>query len=145
MQAASIKIIKTPKLNKGYIRYNCAVTFYLSQHQVGFGSGSTMRNILESGNCIMASVSFPGKHVKHITEQGKVMTAGNSTGCLRGKGGARGAAAKLRTEKQQESMRVESGNWTPCSILLRILSHERSEKPKKQLAPITSVLLKNAL
>ncbi|XP_064326326.1 cysteine and tyrosine-rich protein 1 isoform X3 [Phalacrocorax carbo] len=34
------------------------------------------------------------KHVKHITERGKVMTAGNSTGCLRGKGGARGTAAK---------------------------------------------------
>lgn len=42
----------------------------------------------------MASVSFPGKHVKHITERGKVMAAGTSTGCLRGKGGARGAAAK---------------------------------------------------
>jgi len=62
--------------------------------RLGLGFVSTMRNVLGSGNCITASVSFPRKLVKHIAEGGRVMTAGNSTGCLSGKGGARGAAAK---------------------------------------------------
>lgn len=38
---------------------------------------NTARNILESENCVLASISFAGKHVKHIKEQGEVMTAGN--------------------------------------------------------------------
>lgn len=71
-----------------------------------------MRNVLESGNCIMTSVSFPEKHVKHITEQGKVMAAGNRTGCLRGKGGVRGGAAKQGqgSSRRAQGCKVVTGN-----------------------------------
>lgn len=63
----------------------------------------TARIIFESKNCVMASISFPGKYVRHIKEQGEVMTSGN--GMLRGKGGATGAAA---TKGQR---RHEGGKW----------------------------------
>ncbi|XP_017663537.1 PREDICTED: cysteine and tyrosine-rich protein 1 isoform X1 [Lepidothrix coronata] len=62
------------------------------------------------------------KHVKHITERG-VMTAGNRMS-ERERWGER-SCCKTRTEKQQESMRVKSGNWKPCNTLIQILSRKR--------------------
>lgn len=110
------------------MRYNCAVTFCLSQCCVGlwihehneerFGKWK-----LHYDFCFLSreacEAHYRAREGHGCREQDR-MSEGERWGEKR--------CCKTRTEKQQESTRLKSGNWKPCNILIRIPSHKRSNR-----------------
>lgn len=127
------------------MRYSCAMIFCLSQCHVGlwihkhneerFGKWK-----LHYGQCFLSreacEAHYRAREGGGCREQDR-MSERERWG--------EGRCCETRTEKQQESTRVKSGDWKPCNILIRILHIKGQKKTPFNLptssSPISSVFL----